>query len=916
LCAPCFLQLGLPDLPDAETPPDFGDYELLEELGRGAMGAVWKVRQKSLNRVLALKLMLSGQFAGEAERRRFRTEVEAAASLDHPHLVPIYEVSEQDGRPYFTMKFMDGGSLGRAIASWKLKTENCKSAKPPEGALSVACSSNLPFSILNSQFAIASLIAALARAVHHAHQRGIIHRDLKPSNILLDAQGQPHVADFGLAKRLERGCPQPQHVGNEHAQKSSDMIGKTGTAAAEASRAPGPPDSQLSTQPPLNSQTLTGATLGTPAYMAPEQAAGKSRDVTTAADVYSLGAILYELLAGWPPFTGASPLEILRKVVDEEPVPPSIVRSSRRKEAHSSRSAIGNQQLAVDQSLLTSAATEKLDRDLETICLKCLEKNPADRYPSADALADDLERWQRHEPILARPASPWDRARKWVRRNPVVAALSGLLLAAVIAGFTAVLWQLRQTERARQEAERNLDRAIDAVTTYQMRVADDERLKSAGLKVLRRDLLAAASDFFGQLARDHQSRPQLQAQFGKATFALAETQSELGLFNEAVTNARNARAVFNELGASASPLAENVRYHTDACHLLAKVLRFLGQPGEAESFQREALIVAERLVAEFPTEPAHHSKLTRRRRDLATFLYDSGRPTEAEPIYRAALERLRAEVQTAPGALEPIRALLEAVNLGEDFRAPYHPDLGEQTNALAQVVALAQALFQPQVERRNEDLFNLSSVLSHLGELEQRAGQSARAEKSLRDSMGGWNSLTTPVVQMPKHLWGQAEALGRLGEVLVATGRRAEGEETFTEALRRFVTSLAYVNIFTNGAPAPLAALYRRMARHQKNLGNLPQAIDLQRKAQDALKHAVDVRPGRPTYRHPLADLCVELGELLVVANDRPAALAAFTDAQAHYQHLADTIPGEPFWRKKLEETRARMERLKTPPPR
>jgi hypothetical protein len=209
-------------------------------------------------------------------------------------------------------------------------------------------------------------------------------------------------------------------------------------------------------------------------------------------------------------------------------------------------------------------------------------------------------------------------------------------------------------------------------------------------------------------------------------------------------------------------LAENVRYHTDACHLLAKVLRFLGQPGEAESFQREALIVAERLVAEFPTEPAHQSKLTRRRRDLATFLYDSGRPTEAEPIYRAALERLRAEVQTAPGALEPIRALLEAVNLGEDFRAPYHPDLGEQTNALAQIVALAQALFQPQVERRTEDLFNLSSVLSHLGELEQRAGQSARADKSLRDSMGGWNSLTTPVVQMPKHLWGQAEALESL----------------------------------------------------------------------------------------------------------------------------------------------------------
>jgi eukaryotic-like serine/threonine-protein kinase len=211
--------------------------------------------------------------------------------------------------------------------------------------------------------AAASLIATIARAVHYAHQRGILHRDLKPGNILLDGQGEPHVTDFGLARRLESDSSLTQH----------------------------------------------GAALGTPNYMPPEQARAGSAPLTVAADVYSLGAILYELLCGQPPFQAATPLETMRRVIDEEPVPPSSIRNQRRRKDWEAGRESG-------------AAAEAVDGDIETICLKCLEKDPARRYASAEALADDLDRWQGGEPIAARPAGPGERALKWIKRHPAWAA--------------------------------------------------------------------------------------------------------------------------------------------------------------------------------------------------------------------------------------------------------------------------------------------------------------------------------------------------------------------------------------------------------------------------------------------------------------------------------------------------------------
>ncbi len=353
LCRKCLLR-GLmgEDRPtaaglDISSSPiaSFGDYELLTEIARGGMGVVYKARLTNLNRIVALKMIQAGRLATDAEVKRFRMEAEAAAHLEHPNIVTIYGVGEHEGLLYFTMRFIDGPNLAQEIARHPSRFA------PSE---------------------IASLLIKVSRAVHYAHQRGILHRDLKPANILIDAQGEPHITDYGLAKQLE---------------SASDL-------------------------------TLSGAVIGTPNYMAPEQAAGKNKQVTTASDVYSLGAIFYELLVGCPPFHAETPLETMRQVVEQEPRLPPAAR---------------------------------IDRDLETICLKCLQKSPAQRYASAEALAEDLERWLRREPIRARPSNIWEHGVKWAKRYP---ARAGVILLAVLA--PAIVIVVLIVSGAKVRGERNV----------------------------------------------------------------------------------------------------------------------------------------------------------------------------------------------------------------------------------------------------------------------------------------------------------------------------------------------------------------------------------------------------------------------------------------------------------------------------
>ncbi len=334
---------GLPELreprPANSESRRIGEYELLEQIGCGGMGVIYKARQLRLERLVALKMIRSDRLASPLDVLRFRSEAEAVASLDHPNIAPIYEIGEHEGEHYFSMKLIEGGSLAQNLPRL--------AADVPSGV---------------------NLLIIVARAVHYAHQRGLLHRDLKPANILLDAENRPYITDFGLAKRL-------------------------------------------STQPGEASLTQQGMIVGTPSYMAPEQASNQAA-VSTAVDVYSLGAILYELLTGRPPFRGSTPLDTLVQLREQEPITPRRFN-------------------------------KRVDRDLETICLTCLHKQMHQRYPSAAALADDLEHWLRGEPLQARPIGSCRRALKWVRRQPVLAAVFALLVIVFWLGFAGVIWQWR-----------------------------------------------------------------------------------------------------------------------------------------------------------------------------------------------------------------------------------------------------------------------------------------------------------------------------------------------------------------------------------------------------------------------------------------------------------------------------------------
>jgi TolB-like protein/Flp pilus assembly protein TadD/predicted Ser/Thr protein kinase len=319
---------------------EFGGYELLEEIGRGGQGVVFRARQRSLNRTVALKVISLGQWASKAHLKRFRREAEAAASLDHPGIVPIYEVGERDGSCYFSMKFVEGGQLDEVVK-------------------------HAPMSIRQA----AELIAKVARTVHYAHEHGILHRDIKPGNVLLDAKAEPHLTDFGLARLV---------------QTESTV-------------------------------TRTLEVLGTPSYMAPEQAVGNNAAISSATDVYGLGAVFYQLLTGQPPFAGGTTYETIKLLLDTEPRQPRLLNP-------------------------------KVDRDLSTICLKCLEKHPERRYSSALALGEDLERWLKHEPIQARRTGIFTRGKKWVQRNPS----SALFAASLVALAAAAGWIVWKSELIRQ----------------------------------------------------------------------------------------------------------------------------------------------------------------------------------------------------------------------------------------------------------------------------------------------------------------------------------------------------------------------------------------------------------------------------------------------------------------------------------
>lgn len=433
-CALCLLQLGLTKSKSSmaksqasdpsqgneeqatvcgpEVLTRFGDYELVSEIARGGMGVVYRARQLSLDRQVAVKLILAGQLATRESLDRFRLEAQSAARLHHPGIVRIYEIGEFETQHFYSMELIDGESLAQCLAEFRLDPKADAVARRSQEAC------------------IAELIAKVARALDFAHRHGVLHRDLKPSNILIDEEGEPHLTDFGLAKLL------------------------------------GTEDNGLS---------LSNAVLGTPGYVAPEQASG-TRNITIAADVYGLGATLYELLAGQPPFVGSSAMATMLQAIQQD------AKSVRR-------------------------LNPTVDRDLDTIALRCLERVPQRRYASAGEVAEELERYVRHEPIRARSISFWENARRWCLRNPRIAILLACLLATFISGVASVLWQWNRAERANTELAVGVERLRWDTIDDVLRAGQAQRGLAGIAALLRRDPENWRAAMFGMSIMEQNNFP-------------------------------------------------------------------------------------------------------------------------------------------------------------------------------------------------------------------------------------------------------------------------------------------------------------------------------------------------------------------------------------------------------------------------
>jgi serine/threonine-protein kinase len=623
------------------TLPPVAGYELLDELGRGGMGVVYQARHLALNRVVALKMVRTGGDAGPEEAARFRAEAEAAARLQHPHVVQIFEVGEHEGRPYLALEYAAGGSLARKLGGTPLS--------PAEAA---------------------ALVEPLARAVDAAHGRGIVHRDLKPGNVLLTADGTPKVADFGLAR-----C-----------------------AGAEGAH------------------TQTGAVLGTPSYMAPEQAAGKSREVGPAADVYALGAILYECLTGRPPFKGATPLETLEQVRSREPVPPSHLQP-------------------------------RVPRDLETVCLKCLEKEPHRRYASAAALADDLARFREARPVSARPVGRLGRAWKWCRRRPAAAALAAVVFLGALGALGGGAWHYRRMGEAVRRAEAGEAAALaqqvradagyrQARDTLQRMLArlESGRLAGApGAQELRREWLEDALAFYQDVLRHAgDGSPAVRLDVALAFLEAGVLQVRLGRPHEADGNLRRSLDLLAALREERSGEADEYDGHrARAWQALGAALADRQRIEEADAARGEALALREALAARNPEDRRRQADLAQALRHLAiSYLHgaDPGRGhlwKKAEPLLDRARGLLEALTRARPGDREDASDLaLVLADLAHVYRWTDRPE------AAAAAYRQADALLSPLLHDRPDDLdlaVQAASLEGNWGHLLTLRGQAEQA---------------------------------------------------------------------------------------------------------------------------------------------------------------------------------------------
>jgi tetratricopeptide (TPR) repeat protein/tRNA A-37 threonylcarbamoyl transferase component Bud32 len=731
--------------------PTIPGYQILAELGRGGMGVVYKARQLSLQRLVALKMVRTGPFASAEERHRFHLEAEVVAKLHHPNIVQIFETGELQGQSYLVLELIEGHSLQKQMGSaWR----------PQEAA---------------------QLMETLSRAMHYAHEHGIVHRDLKPANILIHLENWGGPADNRQGDQAPTVCNLPS---------ATPKITDFGLAKLMAADSVGP--------------TVTGDFLGTPTYSAPEQAAGKIHEIGPHTDVYSLGAILYELLTGRPPFQGATVLETLDQVRTQEPTSLSRIQ-------------------------------KKVPRDLETICLKCLQKDPRKRYSSALLLAEDLGRYLTGQPIQARRIGVGERLVKWARRRPAIAALIAVVALAALGLGIGGWWSAMELGAAadreskeRQLAQENLVLSVEAVERMLNDVGSVDLAEVPQMEEVRKKLLLQAQEFYDKFLQNPGSGPQIRYLAGRALGRLGDIHEMLG------ENAAAGKSYVEARGRLDGDSAEQRRELARVSNNLGVLFKKLGRYPEAEKVLQEALNLRQQLAKENPAN-ADAS------RDLAATFY-----TRGTVLAKLAQQRSQAR-----------QAYLDALKIQQDL-AKAHPENAEYQSDRART------------------LNNLGILLFGVKNLE------AETEKAFRGAIAIYKELVNKNQGVSGYRFQLARNYSNLASVYRVSRKTEQAEKNYGHALD-LLKQLA--------VDFPKVPLYRQeLAGVYRNIGifydKCNRAADADRAFQQALKLRRKVAaeaPNVPDYQQTLANLHDDLGTMLREKKN-------FVKAAEHFRHAVSLL--------------------------
>jgi serine/threonine protein kinase len=799
--------------------PKLGKFELIEAVGRGAFGTVYRARDTQLQRIVAVKVPRSGQLSTDEDEDRFVREARNAAQLNHPSIVPVHEVGRSDTFPYIVSEFVEGVTLSDALTDRRLGFRES-----------------------------AQLVARVAEALEHAHAQGVVHRDLKPSNIMLTADGTPRVMDFGLAKR----------------------------DAGEVT------------------VTVEGQVLGTPAYMSPEQASGQAHHVDGRSDVYSLGVILFELLTGELPFRGNQRM-LLHNVIHNEP------RSPR-------------------------SLNDRVPRDLETICLKAMAKEPGRRYPAAQALADDLQRYLAGQAITARPVGRVERSWRWCRRNPVVAGLSAAVAMALVTGTgVSTYFAIRATaerDRAdaqateaiaeRERAEEGFREARETVDRYFTSVSESKLLNVPGLQPLRKELLESALEHYQKFIGRYGNDPKVQAEMAKTYARVGDITSRIASKEQSLAALEKASEIYDKLVRENPTVIDYQDALAHAYHNLGMQQWDTGRRAEAEASYSKSLEIWEKLVHEYPTVTDYQHGLALVYHNLGLMQSVTGRRAEAEAWYKKVIEIEEKVVRENPTVTGYQSQLARAYNLlGIEQRdagriaeaeASYkksieiheklvseNPTVGDFQIELAKpykrlgnllsaagwkVEALASFRRSIEIEeklvRDNPTVSEYQSELAHaynaLGMEQRDAGRMVQAESSYKKSLEIRETLARENPTVTEYQNQRAYACRDLGNVQFAAGRVIEAEAWYKRTIE-IREKLVSENPTVTNYQLELARECDRLGSVQRDAGRNSDAETSTLRAAEVWEKLVGDNPTNDGYKSTLGRALANCGDLLATSN-------------------------------------------------